>query len=165
MNMETSKMPGKRFFAKCNKMASFTRFINIIVPGKPEKEIVLKELEEWKNKCLEGEYPLKWERPIEGRVLTYNELKSQNDVNDIRQVDWTKVTVSRPQKRKGEKVMTYHQILQSFIAFNINAFNNLLYITETNLWIILTIIGAIAIVIMNVREEIEDYVTEEQNII
>ena len=61
--------------------------------------------------------------------------------------------------------MTYHQILQSFIAFNINAFNNLLYITETTLWIILTIIGAIAIVIMNVREEIEDYVTEEQNII
>lgn len=61
--------------------------------------------------------------------------------------------------------MTYHQILQSFIAFNINAFNNLLYITETNLWIILTIIGAIAIVVMNVREEIEDYVTEEQNII
>ena len=44
--------------------------------------------------------------------------------------------------------MTYYQILQSFIAFNINAFNNLLYITETNLWIILTIIGAIAIVIM-----------------
>lgn len=61
--------------------------------------------------------------------------------------------------------MTYSQILQSFIAFNINAFNSLIYITKTNLWIILTIIGAIAIIVMNVREEIEDYVTEEQNII
>ena len=55
--------------------------------------------------------------------------------------------------------MTYSQIMQSFLAFNINAFNNLLYITKTNLWIILTIIGAIAIVVMNVMEEVEDYVT------
>ena len=61
--------------------------------------------------------------------------------------------------------MTYSQIMQSFLAFNINAFKNLLYITKTNLWIILTIIGAIAIVVMNVMEEVEDYVTEEQNII
>ncbi|MBT9840640.1 hypothetical protein [Blautia sp. MCC283] len=61
--------------------------------------------------------------------------------------------------------MTYQQILQSFLAFNINAFNNLVYIMETNLWIILTMIGTIAIIIMNVKEEIEDYVTEEQNII
>ena len=61
--------------------------------------------------------------------------------------------------------MTYSQIMQSFLAFNINAFNNLLYITKTNLWIILTIIGDIAIVVMNVMEEVEDYVTEEQNII
>ena len=61
--------------------------------------------------------------------------------------------------------MTYSQIMQSFLSFNINAFNNLLYITKTNLWIILTIIGAIAIVVMNVMEEVEDYVTEEQNII
>ena len=61
--------------------------------------------------------------------------------------------------------MTYQQILQSFLAFNINAFNTLIYIMETNLWIILTMFGAIAIIIMNVKEEIEDYVTEEQNII
>lgn len=61
--------------------------------------------------------------------------------------------------------MTYQQILQSFLAFNINAFNNLIYIMETNLWIILTMIGTIAIIIMNVKEKIEDYVTEEQNII
>mgnify|MGYP006867971614 CR=1 FL=1 len=61
--------------------------------------------------------------------------------------------------------MTYAQILQSFMAFNVNAFNNMIYVTKTNLWIILTIVGAIAIVAMNIKEEIEDYVTEEQNII
>ena len=61
--------------------------------------------------------------------------------------------------------MTYQQILESFLAFNINGFNNLLYIIQSNLWIVLSIIGATAIIVMNVREEIEDYVTEEQNII
>lgn len=61
--------------------------------------------------------------------------------------------------------MTYQQILESFLAFNNNAFNNLLYIIQSNLWIVLSIIGATAIIVMNVREEIEDYVTEEQNII
>ena len=61
--------------------------------------------------------------------------------------------------------MTYQQILESFLAFNSNAFNNLLYIIQSNLWIVLSIIGATAIIVMNVREEIEDYVTEEQNII
>lgn len=61
--------------------------------------------------------------------------------------------------------MTYTQILGSFIAFNINAFNNLIYIIQSNLWIVLSIVGAIAIIVMNVGEEIEDYVTEEQNII
>lgn len=61
--------------------------------------------------------------------------------------------------------MTYQQILESFLAFNINTFNNLLYIIQSNLWIVLSIIGATAIIVMNVREEIEDYVTEEQNII
>ena len=64
-----------------------------------------------------------------------------------------------PASKKGEKIMTYQQILQSFLAFNTNAFNNLVYIMETNLWIILTMIGTIAIIIMNVKEEIEDYVT------
>lgn len=61
--------------------------------------------------------------------------------------------------------MTQEQILQCFRAFNVNSFNSLTYIVKTNLWLILTIIGALAIVVMNVKEEIDDYVTEEQNII
>lgn len=100
---ETAKCQGTDFFAKCNKIAFFSRAVNIIVPGKDEKEIVLKELEQWKENCLEGEYPFKWERPVEGRVLTYAELKNQNDMNDIRQVEWTKVTISRPRPRKERK--------------------------------------------------------------
>lgn len=61
--------------------------------------------------------------------------------------------------------MTIEQIIESFRAFNINSINNLIYILETNFWLILSIVGVIAIVIMNLKEELEDYVTEEQNII
>lgn len=61
--------------------------------------------------------------------------------------------------------MTLKQITDSFIAFNINSFNNLVYVVETNLWLILSIIGSLAIVVMGAKEEVDDYVTEEQNII
>lgn len=98
---ETAKCNESNFFAKCNKMASFTRMINIIVPGKPEKEIVMKELDNWKKSCLEAkEFPFKWERPVEGRVLTYNELKGQSNIEDTRQLDWTRITISRPRKER-----------------------------------------------------------------
>ena len=61
--------------------------------------------------------------------------------------------------------VTLKQITDSFIAFNINSFNNLVYVVETNLWLILSIIGSLAIVVMGAKEEVDDYVTEEQNII
>lgn len=61
--------------------------------------------------------------------------------------------------------MQYQQILESFAAFNINSVNSLIYTVKSNLWLILTIIGALIVTILNIREEIEDYVTEEQNII
>lgn len=61
--------------------------------------------------------------------------------------------------------MKYQQILESFLAFNTNSINSLIYTVKSNLWLILTIIGALIVTILNIREEIEDYVTEEQNII
>lgn len=100
---ETAKCQGTDFYAKCYKIASFSRFVNILVPGKDEKEIILKELEQWKSMCLEGEYPFKWDRPVEGRVLTYAELKSQSDKEDLQQVEWTRVIISRPRPRRERK--------------------------------------------------------------
>lgn len=61
--------------------------------------------------------------------------------------------------------MTLQQMAASFAAFNVNAFNNLLYIIKTNLWTVLTVMGAVSMIIMNLKEEIEDTVTERQNII
>ena len=61
--------------------------------------------------------------------------------------------------------MTQQQILECFRAFNVNSLNSLIYTIKTSLWIILTIIGALSILFLNVKEEIDNYVTEEQNII
>ena len=61
--------------------------------------------------------------------------------------------------------MTTEQIIECFRAFNVNSFNSLAYMIETNLWMILSIAGAVAIIIMNIKEEVEDYVDEQHPII
>lgn len=61
--------------------------------------------------------------------------------------------------------MTTAQMIQSFMAFNINAKNSIIYIFQSNLWLILIAICTIATAVMYLREEIEDVVTEEQNIL
>ena len=66
---------------------------------------------------------------------------------------------------KGVRNLTYEQILESFKAFNVNSMNSLAYTVKTNIWILLTIIGAVILIILNVREEIEDYVPEEIDIL
>lgn len=61
--------------------------------------------------------------------------------------------------------MNIQQMIQSFQAFNLNSIHNLVYVFQTNLWLILSVVGSLGIIVLNVKEEIEDYVTEEQNII
>lgn len=61
--------------------------------------------------------------------------------------------------------MSLGQLWDSFIAFHVNSVNTLIYAVETNLWLLLSIAGALAIIVMGLKDEIDDYVTEEQNII
>lgn len=56
-------------------------------------------------------------------------------------------------------------LLQSFITFNINAASNLAYIVSTNGWLLLIAAGAIASVIMYMKDEVETSVHEEQAIL
>lgn len=60
--------------------------------------------------------------------------------------------------------MTTEQLIQSFIAFNRNAVNNFIYTFSSNTWFIIITICAVAFVALNLRDALEDYVTEEQNI-
>lgn len=60
--------------------------------------------------------------------------------------------------------MTTHQLIASFIAFNRNAVNNFIYTFSSNTWFLIIIACAVAFVVLNLRDALEDYVTEEQNI-
>lgn len=163
LEYETGKCTKSDFFAKCNKIASFSRYLNFIVPNQEVKNYLLGEIEEWKEQILApGAFPGKG--TIHIRVATYDELKKATaDINCRGRR--RKRSAYRKRTRKERGFMTIEQIIESFRAFNINSINNLIYILETNFWLILSIVGVIAIVIMNLKEELEDYVTEEQNII
>lgn len=59
--------------------------------------------------------------------------------------------------------MDLNVILHSFSAFNINAFNHILYQFTTNWWLIIFVISTIACVIMGAKETSQEIVLEEQN--
>ena len=61
--------------------------------------------------------------------------------------------------------MTFEQILDSFLAFNVNAWENLLYVFQTNLWLIVVAFSAVIMTVLSLKEEVESVVTEEQNIL
>lgn len=56
-------------------------------------------------------------------------------------------------------------MLASFLAFNINALNNFIYLLTSNLWSFLMIIALAGTVILRLKEEIDMSVREEQNVI
>ena len=58
--------------------------------------------------------------------------------------------------------MSYEQLLNQFIVFHMNAMN---YLVSENKWTLLSVIGAVSMVVMNLMEEVEDVVTERQNIL
>ena len=61
--------------------------------------------------------------------------------------------------------MTTQQLIESFFAFNVNAWENLVYVFQSNLWLIIIAFSAVVKTVLSLKEEIEDVVTEEQNIL
>ena len=56
-------------------------------------------------------------------------------------------------------------IIDSFIAFNQNAFSYLAHTVCNNLWYLLIAIGTVACIVLYLKEEIEVTVREEQRIL
>lgn len=56
-------------------------------------------------------------------------------------------------------------MLDSFIAFNQNALNSLLYIMQQNIWFVVIALCAVSSTAMLLRQEMNYSVSEEQNII
>ena len=56
-------------------------------------------------------------------------------------------------------------MLNSFLAFHVNAVSNFAYMVTSNLWFLLLIIGVVGTIALNLKEEIDVSVREEQNLI
>ena len=56
-------------------------------------------------------------------------------------------------------------VLNDFLAFNINGINNIIYLLQTNLSFILILIGVIGIAAMRLKYEVDMAVNEEENIL
>lgn len=69
------------------------------------------------------------------------------------------------EKITGGVFVTTQQILDSFYAFNVNAWMNIVYVFRSNFWLVLIAASAIATIVLSLKEEVESVVTEEQNII
>ena len=54
---------------------------------------------------------------------------------------------------------------KSFVAFNQNAINHILYGFSTNWWLIVLVMATIACVVLGIKEESQTVVREEQNIL
>lgn len=59
----------------------------------------------------------------------------------------------------------FSYLLQSFITFNVNAASHLAYVVSTNGWLLLIAAGAIASIVMYMKDEVETSVHEEQAIL
>lgn len=98
---ETGKGNTKEdFMKKCNKIASFTNIIYIIIPSEEIKTTVLDKINYWKDAVMKSnEWPGQGSS-IEVKLLTYYGLKSQSDVKHFRDIKWDTITVNKRRERK-----------------------------------------------------------------
>lgn len=99
---ETVKCSKPDFFAKCAKIASFSQYINIIVPDNSAKEKVIERVSEWKQMVTEGKgtFPMK-EGSVRVRISTFYELK---DGDSSKKIPWLwEKSISSPKGKGAEK--------------------------------------------------------------
>ena len=59
----------------------------------------------------------------------------------------------------------FQEIIDTFLAFNINAFSSLAYIFMTSWWFLLIAFGAVLSMVMMLRDEIDSIVKDEQQVL
>ena len=55
--------------------------------------------------------------------------------------------------------------MKDFIAFNMNAISNFLYVLTSNTWFFMLLMSVIGTISMLLKEEVDTAIREEQNII
>lgn len=93
---ETGKCTGAAFVTKCNKIASFSRYLNFIVPNIEIKELLNQEIKKWRDMIVEpGKFPGKG--TIHIRIATFSELQNGNSKHSM---PWPpETTISQPKHR------------------------------------------------------------------
>lgn len=57
------------------------------------------------------------------------------------------------------------RLWEQFAAFHVNAATNFAYLLTTNFWFIFLIIAVVGTIILLLKEQVDDSIREEQNII
>lgn len=57
------------------------------------------------------------------------------------------------------------EFIQSFIAFNVNGINSLLYLFTSNWGMLVLFLSAVITAIMQIKDEIDQTVRDEQNVL
>lgn len=99
---ETGKCPETDFFAKCYKIASFSKYINVVVPKNEAKEEVIRRIEKWREEITGdgGKFPR--EDQIKVRISTYAELRdSLKNGEATKKFPWMWERTISPPKKKG----------------------------------------------------------------
>lgn len=71
---ETGACPDDDFMEKCNKIASFSGHIYIVVPNIDAKKRTIEKIGKWRERVMGGTYKIS--RPVRFQMATYNELKA-----------------------------------------------------------------------------------------
>ena len=61
--------------------------------------------------------------------------------------------------------MSLELILEKFVAINANAFYSILYVLQNNLLFFIVIVAIVYIVYIELKEESDDFVYDERNVI
>ena len=59
----------------------------------------------------------------------------------------------------------FENYVESLRAFNINAYSNLMYQIQTNIWILLLIVASAGTTFLGLKDRVERTVKEEQNVL
>lgn len=71
---ETGSCADDDFMEKCNKIASFSGLINIVVPNIDAKKATIGKIGKWRERVMDGTYKIS--RPVRFQMSTYKELKA-----------------------------------------------------------------------------------------
>ena len=100
---ETGKCSDTDFSAKCTKIASFSKYINIVVPKNEAKEEVIRRIEKWREEITSEGATFPREEQVRVRISTYIELRdSLKNGEAVKKFPWMwEKTISPPKKGKG----------------------------------------------------------------